>query len=198
MQTIRAISKATAGDGASPRIFRRRLAPSWSSRAQRPRSSLPMERPLFSPPWKRFIATKYFGRSRGRLFLPTIVLYEQDLNNASTYGTGDALIRRALQTAADFAGRDSSSRVPLETRLGRDRGLPEPGRRQIARRSIDVRAQADPRVDRRPRLPAPSQPCAGGVFEMNQGSRLRSASVLACSITSPRLATTMSARHAPP
>jgi flagellar motility protein MotE (MotC chaperone) len=107
MQTIRAIEQGTLAtrDRPPPGTFMELDEPA-------PTIELPMERPLFSPPWKPIIADQILVEGEGDI--PTDVLYEQVYVDKTELA---AHIRRALQTRPQISLAEIIESRPLERGL---------------------------------------------------------------------------------
>jgi hypothetical protein len=107
MQTIRAIEQGTltVRDQMPPGTFMELDEPA-------PTIELPMERPLFSPPWKPTFADQILVEGEGDI--PTDVLYEQVYVDKTEL---EAHIRRALQTRSQISLAEIVESRPLERGL---------------------------------------------------------------------------------
>jgi flagellar motility protein MotE (MotC chaperone) len=107
MQTIRAIEQGTLATRDRPPsgTFMELDEPA-------PTIELPMERPLFSPPWKPIIADQILVEGEGDI--PTDVLYEQVYVDKTELA---AHIRRALQTRPQISLAEIIESRPLERGL---------------------------------------------------------------------------------
>jgi hypothetical protein len=121
-----------------------------------PSLELPMERPLFSPPWRPTIAERILVEGGGDV--PTELLYEQIYVDKA----------EPADARAGLAGRAPGG-APARARAGRAGRLPQPGGRRPPRRHRR-RPPADRRVDRCDRPGPTGHGSAGGVQPLNHRS----------------------------